>query len=408
MSAFRYEALEPNGAIKKGVVEADSLRQARAALRETGLTVVDIAQVSGETLSGTDGSGRLFRFRKSLSTAQISQLTRQLAVLLEAGLSLEQALTVLIEQSENEAARQIIAGIRAEVLAGSTLAQAFGRYDTVFPKFYLALVRAGETSGELGKVMLKLADYTDARHALRQKVGLAFVYPAIVTLVALLVVGGLLVYVVPQVVQVFEQSRQDLPLLTRLMIELSATIQMVWPYLPPLALAAVWGARRLLAVEATRFRFQQRLLRLPLLGKLVRGINTERVASTLAILVGSGVPLLVALHNAAAATGNLPMRRAVEDATAKVREGMSLSRSLAASGLFPPLLIHLIASGEASGRLEIMLERAASQQAQEVDNTTSVLTSLLEPVLVLTMGGFVLMIVLAILMPIIDLNQMVH
>lgn len=408
MAAFQYEAMESDGTARHGMVESDSIRQARSALRESGLIVVSIFPVAGAALPSS-GSGRsLFGFGKSLSVAQVSQLTRQLAVLLAAGLSLEQSLTVLIEQSDNETARQVFAGIRAEVLAGNSLAQAFARYDAVFPSFYTALVQAGEASGELGQVMLKLADYTDARHALRQKVALAFVYPVIVTLVAILVVGGLLVFVVPQVVQVFQQSRQELPLLTSLLIGFSDAVQVAWPYLLVLTAAAILAFRKLLAVEAMRFRFHQWLLRLPVIGKLLRGIHTERIASTLAILVGSGVPLLTALHNAARTTHNLPMRRAVEEAAAKVREGVTLSRSLAASGLFPPLLIHLIASGEASGKLEVMLERAAKQQAQEVDNFTSVLTSLLEPLLVLTMGGVVLLIVLAILLPIIDLNQMVH
>ena len=406
MAAFRYETLDETGRVKHGVIEADALRQARARLREMGMTVLDVQAVTQESLHA--GEGQRWRFRSGISSSQLSMLTRQLATLLEAGLPLEQSFTALIEQSENATVRQVLAGVRSELLAGHTLAQAMGHYERVFPDIYRALVKAGEASGELGHVMLRLADYTESRQALRQKVGLAFVYPAIVTLVALIVVMGLLVYVVPQVVNVFQQSHQALPLLTRLMIALSEMLQASWMYLFGGLLLAGFAVRTLLRNEDIRFRWHARLLRLPVIGRLLRGINTARMASTLAILSGSGVPLLVSLQAAAGVVGNLPMRRALEDAARKVREGVTLSRALAASGLFPPILVHLIASGESSGRLDAMLERAANQQEQEIGNFTSVLTSLLEPLLILVMGGVVLTIVLAILMPIIDMNQMVR
>lgn len=406
MSAFRYEALNDEGHISQGVIEADGLRQARARLRESGLMALAVHAVTQETLDG--GGGPRWRWRNGISSAQLSLLTRQLATLLEAGLTIEQALSALIEQSESEAVRQVLAGVRAELLAGHSLAQAMGRYGRVFPDIYQSLVKAGEASGELSHVMLRLADYTESRQALRQKVGLAFVYPAIVTLVALLVVTGLLVYVVPQVVSVFQQSHQSLPLLTRLLISLSSMLQASWFYLLGTLVGAGFAVHVLLRREEIRYRWHLRLLRLPVIGRLLRSINTARMASTLAILSGSGVPLLVSLQAAAGVVGNLPMKRALEDASRKVREGAGLSRALAVSGLFPPILIHLIASGEVSGKLDAMLERAATQQEQEIGNYTSVLTSLLEPLLILVMGGVVLTIVLAILMPIIEMNQMVH
>jgi general secretion pathway protein F len=371
-----------------------------------GLMVVAVHPVSEETLDS--GEGQRWRWRRGISSSQLSLLTRQLATLLEAGLTIEQAFSALIEQSKNEAVRQVLAGVRAELLAGNTLAQAMARFSGVFPDIYRALVKAGEASGELSHVMLRLADYTESRQVLRQKVGLAFVYPAIVTLVALLVVSGLLVYVVPQVVGVFQQSHQSLPLLTRLMIALSSFLQDSWFYLLGGIIAAGFTAHVLLRSEENRFRLHVLLLRLPVIGSLVSGINTARMASTLAILTGSGVPLLVSLQAAAGVMGNLPMRRALEEASKKVREGAGLSRALDVSGLFPPILIHLIASGESSGRLDAMLERAAAQQEQEVGSYTSVLTALLEPLLILVMGGVVLTIVLAILMPIIEMNQMVR
>jgi general secretion pathway protein F len=406
MAAFHYEALDEAGRISRGVIEADALRQARMRLRELGLVAVEVHAVSQDTLDS--GTGRHWRWGGGISSAQLSMLTRQLATLLAAGLTLEQSLAAQIEQSENEAVRRVLAGVRSELMAGHTLAQAMGRYQRVFPDVYRALVKAGEASGELSRVMLRLADYTESRQALRQKVGLAFVYPAIVTAVALLVVTGLLVYVVPQVVGVFQQSHQALPLLTRLLIGLSSLLQASWVYLLVVLAGAFLLVRVLLGREAIRYQFHLRLLRLPVAGRLVRGINTARMASTLAILAGSGVPLLVALQAATGVVNNLPMKRALEDAAGKVREGTGLSRALAVSGLFPPILIHLIASGEASGRLDEMLERAATQQEQEIGNYASVLTSLLEPLLILLMGGVVLTIVLAILLPIIEMNQMVH
>ena len=407
MAAFHYEALDTAGRTARGVIEADTVRQARSNLRDSGLVVLNVNVVTEESIP----AGR-FRFswrpRVGLSAAQLNLITRQMATLLAAGLTLEQTLSALIEQSESDSARQVLAGVRGELLAGHTLAQSMGRYESVFPDIYRALVRAGEASGELGKVMLRLADYTESRQALRQKVILAFVYPAIVTTVALLVVTGLLVYVVPKVVGVFQQSHQALPLLTRMLIGLSDTLQAIGIYILLALVGAGFALRALLQRESIRYQWHLRLLRLPVVGRLVRGINTARMASTLAILAGSGVSLLTALNAAAGVVNNLPMRQALEEASRKVREGVSLSRALAVSGLFPPILVHLIASGEVSGQLDTMLERAAAQQEQEVSGYTAVLTSLLEPLLILVMGGVVLLIVLAILMPIIDMNQMVR
>jgi len=406
MSAFRYEALDSEGRTTRGVVEADGMRQARGRIRELGLTIISVNTVTQDTLHA--GSGKILRMRRGISTSQLSMLTRQLATLLEAGLTLENSFSALIEQTDDDALRHILAGVRSELLEGNTLAQAMGQYESIFPDIYRALIKAGEASGELSQVMLRLADYTESRHALRQKVVLAFIYPAIVTVVALLVVFGLLIYVVPQVVGVFQQSHQTLPLLTRMLIGLSAFLQATWLYLLIAFAGAAFSIRALLRQEKIRFEWHQRLLRLPMLGKLVRGLNTARMASTLAILAGSGVPLLTSLQAAAGVVTNLPMRLALENAAKKVREGVTLSRALAASGLFPPILVHLIASGENSGKLDAMLDRAAKQQEQEIGNYTSVLTSLMEPVLILIMGAVVLTIVLAILMPIIEMNQIVR
>ena len=406
MAAFHYNALDAAGKASNGMIEADSARLARAQLREKGLFVVDLNALSD---APSQGSARNFNlpFRKRIPLAEVSLMLRQLATLLEAGLQLEQALAVLIEQGDNPAMRQVIAAMRSEVLAGNTLARAMEKHRDTFPEIHRALINAGEASGELATVMDKLASYSEAQQALQQKIALAMIYPAIVILVAFLVVGGLLIFVVPSVVEVFQQTRQALPLLTRGLIALSDFLSATWLYLIAALVVGGFGAHRALQQEALRFQFHLRLLRLPIVGKLIRGSNTARMASTLSILVGSGVGLLTALNAACGVLTNLPMRRALEDAATKVREGATLSRALAASGLFPPVLVHLIASGEQSGRLDTMLDRVAKQQTQEVSGFTTALTSVLEPILILFMGAVVLLIVLAILLPIIQMNQMV-
>ncbi|MFZ2161146.1 MAG: type II secretion system inner membrane protein GspF [Sideroxyarcus sp.] len=406
MAAFHYNALDAAGKPSTGMIEADSARLARTQLREKGLFVVELDALSD---TSTKQGARSFNlpFRKRIPLSEVSLMLRQLATLLEAGLPLEQALSVLIEQCDNPAMRQVIAAMRSEVLAGNTLARAMDKHRDTFPEIHRALINAGEASGELATVMDKLASYSEAQQALQQKISLAMVYPAIVITVAVLVVGGLLLFVVPPVVEVFQQTRQALPLLTRALIALSDFLSATWLYLIAILVAGGFVTHRALQQEALRYQFHLKLLRLPILGKLIRGSNTARMASTLSILVGSGVGLLTALTAACGVVTNLPMRRALEDAAMKVREGVTLSRALAASGLFPPVLVHLIASGEQSGRLDTMLDRVAKQQTQEVSGFTTALTAILEPVLILFMGAVVLLIVLAILLPIIQMNQMV-
>jgi general secretion pathway protein F len=406
MAAFNYQALDAEGKPSNGMIEADSARLARARLREDGLFVVELNSLSD---SHVQDSARSFKlpFRKHIPLSEVSLMLRQLATLLEAGLPLEQALAVLIEQGDNPAMRQVVAAMRSEVLAGNTLARAMEKHRDTFPDIHRALISAGEESGELATVMDKLASYSEGQQALKQKIGLAMVYPAIVIFVAVLVVGGLLIFVVPPVVEVFQQTHQDLPLLTRALIALSDFLAATWMYLIAILVIGGFGVQRALQQETIRFRFHLRLLRLPIVGKLIRGSNTAQMASTLSILVGSGVGLLTALNAACGVINNLPMRRALEDAALKVREGVTLSRALAASGLFPPVLVHLIASGEQSGRLDTMLDRVAKQQTQEVSGFTTALTSILEPLLILFMGAVVLLIVLAILLPIIQMNQMI-
>lgn len=404
MSGYKFEALDPAGRLHRGVLEADNERQARQSLRERDMVALSVeAMLEREETPGKPATG----WQRGLSSAQLALLTRQLANLIGAGLTIEETLDALIEQSETERSRQILAGIRGQVLAGQPLSQAMQSYSRVFPAIYLALVRAGEQSGQLNLVLQRLADYIEERHALRQKIVLAFIYPVVVTVVALLVVGGLLTYVVPQVVAVFRDSHQTLPWLTRALIGLSDFLRASGAYWLALLALAAWGARRALRNEALGFRFHLLLLRVPLLGRFVRDANAARLASTLAILANSGVPLLSALQAGAGVVTSLPLRRAVEDAARMVREGASLSRSLGRGKLFPPAMIHLIASGEASGRLGNMLDQSAAQQNQMMQQRLALLTGLLEPLLILAMGGVVLVIVLAILMPIFEMNQLI-
>ncbi|HVJ13202.1 MAG TPA: type II secretion system inner membrane protein GspF [Burkholderiales bacterium] len=396
MEAFRYQALDAAGRSVTGVVQADTPRDARAQLRGRGL------------LPSAVRRSAVNLWARGLSAAQLSLLTRQLATLLDSGLTMEQALSALIEEAEAPQTREVLAGVKAELMAGASLAAALGGHERSFPEFYRALVRGGEESGALPKVLQHLADYLDARQALRQKTSLALLYPILVAVVATAIVTGLLVYVVPQVVQVFQQSRQSLPLLTRGLIGLSDFLRVAWPYLAVTGIGIGFMVHVALRRPAMRYSWHAFLLRLPSLGSLIRGVDTSRFASTLAILVGGGVPLLAALASGARAMSNVVMREAVERATERVREGTSLARALGETRKFPPLLVHLVASGEMSGKLEPMLERAARLETQALERRLAVFLTLLEPIMILVMGAVVLLIVLAILLPIIELNQLVR
>ena len=401
MEAFRYEALTAEGRTVSGVVQADSARQARSQLRAQGLHTSHIDRVRVKERSRQP-------WARGISAAELSLVTRQLATLLASGLTMEQSLSALIEEVSSPLTKEILGGVRAEVTAGLSLAGALGQYEKNFPDFYRALVHGGEESGALPTVLQHLADYLDARQALIQKTSLALLYPLLVTLVAISIVTGLLIYVVPQIVQVFQQSRQSLPFLTRALIGLSDFLRMGWPYMLAAGVCLVAGARAALRRDAPRRRWHALLLNAPVLGPVIRGINTTRFASTLAILVGGGVPLLSALNSGARAMTNMVMQEGVAGAIERVREGESLARSLGAARVFPPLMIHLVASGEVSGKLEDMLQRAARLQTQSLERRLAILLTLLEPVMILVMGGVVLLIVLAILLPIIEINQLVR
>ena len=400
MTAFRYRALDSAGKETSGVLEADTGRAARGMLRERGLFPIDVASVS-------HSAGNTVR-RRRLRDSDLTLLTRQWATLLASGLTVEQALAALIEQSETESQRQLLAGVRSEILSGYSLRAALDRFPQAFPMIYRASVAAGEKSGELAKVMNQLADYLERRSSLRQKTLQALLYPAIVAAVALLVVVGLMTYVVPQVITVFQQSKQALPWLTRALILLSDLLRN-WGWLMVLAAAGGGFAAHLaLRSKTVRRQWHAWLLKLPLIGRHLKSLDATRFAATLSILAGSGVALLSALDAGRQVLNMLPLQNAVGEATDKVREGQSLARALGSTREFPPLLVHMIANGEATGRLGEMLDRAARLQQQEVENRTATLTSLLEPLLLLAMGGMVLVIVLAVMQPIIEINTLLR
>jgi general secretion pathway protein F len=406
MPAFRYEAVDAGGATKKGVVNADSPRSARADLRSQGLTPLSVEQIAAQVDEA--GVAKSRGFGERLSQVELALFTRQLASLLEAGLPLEQAFTALLEQAERPYVRDLIASIRSEVIGGVAFSTALSRHPRDFAEIYRALVSSGEQIGQLSRVLSRLADYIERRNALVQKVRLAFTYPAIVTVVAFAIVIFLLTYVVPQIVSVFANTKQKLPFLTVMMLAISDFVRAYGIYVGILLGGAFWLWRRALRNPDLKRRWHTWLLTAPVYGKFERSLNTARFASTLAITTGSGVPILRALETSRDTLSNVAMRELVESATASVREGVSLARALSAQKHFPPMLVHMIRAGEITGELPSMLERAANSQQADLERRTLTIAGLLEPVLILAMGLVVLLIVLAVLMPIIEINQLVR
>ncbi len=407
MGAFAYTALDSAGRPHKGVLEGDTARQVRSLLREKSLLPVTVSEVAAQE-SRVQRAPSSFSMLRRVSIAELSLLTRQLATLVRAALPLEEALLAVSQQTERERVQSILLGVRAKVMEGHTLATGLADFPRVFPEIYRATVAAGEQSGHLDTVLERLADYGEGRQALQQKVMGAMLYPLVLSAMCFAIISILLAYVVPKVVQVFENSRTKLPLMTRALVSLSDLIRHygVWILLG-LVLGAVLFARWQKNPDNRR-RVHRWLLRLPLMGKLLRGFNTARFTRTLSILTASAVPVLDALRISGEVVTNLPMRDAVSEATARVREGAPIGRALATSRLFPPMTIHLISSGESSGKLESMLERAALSQEQELEGLVTALTGLLSPLLIVFMGLFVMGIVFAMLLPIFEMNSLIR
>jgi general secretion pathway protein F len=404
MGAFEYTALDAGGRERKGILEGDTPRQVRQQLREKQLLPVSVTEVAQKEAKDQK---RTFKFSGRVSSSDLALFTRQLATLVRAALPLEESLLAVSQQTEKPRVQTIVMGVRARVMEGHTLASGFGDFPRVFPEIYRATVAAGEQSGHLDTVLERLADYTESREEIRQKIMGAMLYPIALTVMCFGIVSGLLVYVVPKVVGVFESSKAELPFITQCLIGLSGFFRDYGLYFLIAGVLAFIGLSRWLKKPGPRRRFHRFQLRIPIIGKLARGFNTARFTRTLSILTASSVPVLEALRISGEVITNLPMRDAVNEAAQRVREGAPIGRSLATSKLFPPMTIHLISSGESSGELEDMLERAAISQERELDGILTALVGLLGPGLIVLMGLFVMGIVFAMLLPIFEMNQLI-
>lgn len=405
MGAFEYTAVDATGRERKGVLEGDTARQVRQLLRDQALLPVAVNEVSQSEQKQRKAR---FTIKRGVSAADLALLTRQIATLVRSGLPLEEALAAVSEQTEKPRVRSIVMGVRAKVMEGHTLADGLSDFPTVFPELYIATVAAGEQSGHLDTVLERLADYTENREQLRSRTVNAMLYPVLLFIVCIAIVALLLTFVVPKIVKQFENSKAELPMLTQVLIAISDFLR-DWGWLLLIGIVlAVFAFRRWLRDPNARRRFHAALLRLPLFGKVVRGSNTARFARTFSTLTSSAVPVLEALRISGEVVTNLPMRDAVQDAATRVREGAPIGKSLGTSKIFPPMMIHLISSGESSGELETMLDRAATNQEREMDSILSAAVGLLGPLMILLMGGMVLLIVLAMLLPIFQLNQLIR
>ncbi len=403
MGAFEYVALDKAGKESKGLLEGDTAKHVRQILRDRSMYPVKVTEVAKKE----SRSQRSFSLRRGMSAGELALITRQLATLSQAGLPLEEALLAVSQQNEEPRTQSILLGVRSRVMEGHTLADGLADFPQAFPELYRATVAAGEQSGHLDAVLERLADFTESRQMLQQQVRNALIYPIALVVTAVAIISFMLAYVVPKVVYIFENYDQQLPLLTRIMIASSDFIRDFWMALIVFIVAVVFGVRQLLKKDGPKRSYHAMLLRIPVVKKLTRGINTARFTQTLSILAGSGVPILESLRIAAQVVVNVPMREAVEEASLRIREGAMISKSLAASKLFPPMTTHLISSGEASGRLEEMLTRAATNQEREVDGLIATLLGIMQPLLVIVMAAIVLLIVLAILLPIFEINNLI-
>jgi general secretion pathway protein F len=404
MPAYTFEALDPQGQTRRGVLEADTARHARSQLRAQDWVPlkIDLQQAPKTGLQTVIWESKVF------GNDALAVWTRQLAGLVGAGLPLERALSTLSQEAETPRQRDLVSALREEVNAGATFAKALAQHPREFSAIYLAVIAAGEQSGHLDMVLESLADDLQTQQALRNKLLAATLYPAIVSVVALLIVFFLLTYVVPQVAQVFSSNQQALPWLTTFMLGLSALVQAFWLWVLILVVVGFWVLRLALRQSNFRQRFDAAWLQLPLIGRLSRGYNAARFASTLAMLAAAGVPILKALQAASNTLSNAAMQKDAQEALAMVREGAPLASALAQHARFPRLLVMFARLGEQTGTLPTMLQRTAQQLGEEVQRRALQIATILEPLLIVVMGAVVMLIVLAVMLPIIQLNQWVR
>lgn len=403
MATYNYKAVDTKGKERSGVIQSESARGARAILREKGLFVSSLSHVTNKSIQR-----KSFSIKKTISSLELSLITRQFAILLNSSLSVEQALNALIDQLENNEQKSIMMAVRNEVVAGRTLSASMRMFPSVFPAIYCSLINAGEQSGSLANVMTKLAEYSDRTRELTSKIMMALLYPIIVSLVALVMIIGLLVYVVPQVVKVFESSKQALPILTRILIASSNGVRSYgWIVLVVLVCVIILIVR-LLKSHAYKVKLHRKLLQIPVAGRLLINMDVARFTHTLSLLLTSGVSMIAALEAGRDTVSNYMMKDGINKALKLVKEGVPLAVALAKQNAFPPVVIHLIASGEKSGKLDHLLSQAGAHQELELSHRSQLLTGILEPVLILFMGAIVLLIVIAIMLPILNMNNMVQ
>ena len=407
MAAYDYVALDKKGREKKGTLEGDSSRQVRQSLRDQGLVPLSVDMAGGGSTKKDGASAPSIWNSPGLSTQELSMITRQLATLIQAGIPIEEVLTAVGQQCEKPKQRSMLLAVRSKVLEGFSLADSLAEFPRAFPKLYRATVAAGEHAGHLDLVLNRLADYTETAQESQQKIKMALMYPVVLVLMAVCIVSGLMVYVVPDVVKVFIDNGQELPPLTIGIIAVSDFVVNYGLYVLILFVLSIVGFNYALRNPAFREAFHKRLLHAPGVKNFVRGTNTSRFASTLSILSSSGVPLVEAMKIAGEVVDNDWIKIQVKDATKKVGEGSSLKNALEQTGYFPPMMLHMIASGEASGELDNMLDRTATMQERDIQNTVTMLVGLMEPLIMVIMGGVVMTIVLAIMLPILNLNQLV-
>ena len=408
MPAFDYQALDDRGRVKKGMLEGDSARQIRQQLRDQGLAPTKVVLASQAiTVETSSGNFLGALFEPTLSVSERALITRQLATLIGAGLPVEEALLAVSKQTQMPKTQKMLVTVRARVMEGYSLAGSLEAYPKAFPDLFRATVAAGESSGHLDAVLNQLADFSEAQYESASRVQQALVYPVILFVLTLLILAGLLGYVVPDIVAVFADTGQALPALTVWIIALSDFVTDFGFFVLLLLVALALMMRRLLAVESNRLVFDRLLLRAPLSAKMAKGRSIAQFASTLSILTGSGVPLVDAMKIAGQVVSNRWLRTEITQATLRVSEGSSLQSALQVSGYFPPMMLYMIASGESSGELDSMLARVARYLQQDVEALLATLLSLIGPLMLIIMGGAVFTIVMAILLPIINLNQMV-
>ncbi len=410
MGAFQYTALNQQGKRKKGVLEADTARQVRQQLRDKGLTALEVNAVSdrgAKPKAGTEKKKSYFRFTRSkrMSSSDLCLVTRQMATLLAAGIPLDEVLSGVANQNEKAHVKSILLGVRAKVMEGHTLASGMADFPSAFPKLYRTTVSSGEKSGKLDKVLIRLAEYTEKQQGIKRKIRQAMIYPTLMSVVSVLVVVFMLIYVVPKIVDTFNQTNQVLPMVTTILLAISHITKEYGLYLVGAGVLLSYLFSRLMKKESFREKIHRLLLKTPLLGKSIRIVNSARFARTFGILNAASVPVLEAMGSAAQLISPLPMRRSVEKSVAQVREGMPISVSLQNTGYFSPMFVHLVASGESSGQLEEMLQRAAINQEADVEAVIDGALTLFEPVMILVMGAVVMFIVLAIMLPIFSLDQ---